>query len=96
MSDVTRPEFSESIARIHSRVDDIQKTVIIIEQSSKRIEKFGDDMHKVIYGNGGNNGLVIKITKLFERVSLHTKLIFCIVPALLGVVFFLAQQALSK
>ena len=80
---VTREECQISMARLHQRVDEIRESTIRMEESSKRLEKYGDDMHKLIYGNG-QNGMANKITKLFERVSLHTKIIVGTVLAIVG------------
>lgn len=76
---VTREECKDSMDRFHLRIDEIQKSVIRMEESTKRIEKFGEDIHKVLYGNGTSNGLITttarKFTQLFERISLHTKIL---------------------
>ena len=96
---VSRVECKESMDRFHTRIDDIQKSVIRIEESTKHIEKFGDDIHKLLYGDG-NNGFITtttkKFTQLFERISLHTKILvgtfFCGVFAGL-VAFFMKNIA---
>lgn len=98
MEPVTRSECKESMDRFHTRIDEIQKSVIRMEESTKRIEKFGEDIHKLLYGNG-NNGFITttakKFTQLFERISLHTKILvgtfFCGVFA--GLVAFIMKYA---
>ena len=81
--EITRQEYNQSLERIHTRIDDIQKTAIQIETSAKHIEESVKDMHKVIFGDG-RNGLIAKVTKLFERVSLHTKIIVGALLAIIG------------
>ena len=71
---VKREEYNQGQVRIHERVDAISQDVAEIKVCTKIIKDSVQDMHKVIYGNG-KNGLTNKITKLFERVSLHTKII---------------------
>lgn len=75
---ILRTEYKESMDRFHIRVDEIKDSVIRMEESTKRIEKFTEDMHKLLYGDG-NNGFITtttkKFTQLFERVSLHTKIL---------------------
>ena len=80
---ITREECQTSMERLHERVDEIKESTIRMEESSKRLEKYGEEMHKLIYGNG-QNGMVGRITKLFERVSLHTKIIVGTVVAIIG------------
>ena len=91
---ITREECTQSMGRLHQRVDEIKESVTRIEESSKRLEKFGEDMHKVIFGNG-QEGLITKITKLFERISLHTKIItgtvLAIIAGFIGLVFRLVN-----
>lgn len=88
MSDaVTREECQISMTRLHERVDQISNSAVRIEESSKRMEKWAEDMHKIIYGNGNNSGLSTKITQLFERLGLHTKIIMgTILAVIAGVV----------
>ena len=88
---ISRQEFNESLARIHDKVDSISKSTIVIETSAKAITAAIDKMFICIYGNG-QPGLVAKITQLFERISLHTKLIFGITGALLTMAFFVLQS----
>lgn len=79
---ITREECQTSMGRLHQRVDEIKESTIRMEESSKRLEKYGEDMHRLIYGNG-QNGMSNRITKLFERVSLHTKIITGTVMAII-------------
>lgn len=97
---VSRIECKESMDRFHARIDEIQNSVIRMEESTKRIEKFGEDIHKLLYGNGNNGFLTTttkKFTQLFERISLHTKILvgtfFCGVFAAL--VAFILKQAVK-
>ena len=80
---ITREEYNDSIGRIHEKVNKISECVIEIATCSKMVKEDVRDMHKVIHGNG-DNGLTNKITKLFERVSLHTKIIVGTVLAIMG------------
>ena len=95
---VSHLECKESMDRFHIRIDTIQNSVIRMEESTKRIEKFGDDIHRLLYGDG-NNGFITttakKFTQLFERISLHTKILvgtfFCGVFA--GIIAFFMKYA---
>ena len=45
---ITQKEFRQGMSRVHSRIDEIKESSIRQEESSKRIEKFAEDMHKVM------------------------------------------------
>lgn len=92
---ITRPEFNETIGRIHDKIDAIAKTAIQIESSAKTVEKIVEKMGECVYGNG-REGITQKLTRLFERVGLHTKLITAIFLSIMGIAFFIIQQWLVK
>lgn len=75
---ITREEYNASIGRIHDKVEEIKTSVIRTEESVKHSESFMKDMHKLLYGNGGD-GWITKVDKkfaqLFERVGLHSKIL---------------------
>ena len=85
---ITREEFNTSIGRIHEEVKGLTKTSIQIETSTKQIKESVDKMFTCVFGNG-QDGLTGKITKLFERVSLHTKLVMLIIGSIIGLAFCL-------
>jgi hypothetical protein len=95
MEPITRPEFNETISRIHQRVDEISKTTTQIETSAKMMETSVNKMCECIYGNG-KSGLTSRITQLFERVSLHTKLISMLMLSIIGLAFYIIQTYLKK
>jgi len=95
MGEITREEYNESIGRIHEKVNLIATDTKIIAKSAERLDKFSEDIHRVIYGNG-KTGLSQMITTLFERVSLHTKLVLGMITAILGLAFFIIRSALVK
>ena len=92
---ITRLEFNESISRIHQRVDDIAKTTIQIETSAGKVEKSVDKICECVYGNG-RDGLSSKIVRLFERVSLQTKLILLIMGSILALAFYIIRESLAR
>ena len=92
---ITRPEFNETVSRIHEKIDAIAKTAIQIETSAKMVEKIVEKMGECVYGNG-KEGITQKLTRLFERVSLHTKLITAIFFSIMGIAFYIIQQRLTK
>ena len=84
---IMRSEYNESIGRLHDRVNEIKDSVIRTEESVKHSESFMKDMHKVLYGDNGKDGFIIttkiQMTRLFERISLHTKIIITAILAII-------------
>ena len=79
---ITREEYNASIGRIHDKVEEIKTPVIRTEESVKHSENFMKDIHKVLYGNGGDGFLTRvdkKFAQLFERVGLHSKILVSII-----------------
>jgi len=75
---IMRSEYNESIGRLHDRVNEIKDSVIRTEESVKHSESFMKDIHRVLYGNGGDGFLTRvdkKFAQLFERVGLHSKIL---------------------
>jgi len=95
MPEITREEFNQSLNRIHSRIDEISKTGTQIETSAKLMKESVDKMCDCVYGNG-KSGLMSRVTALFERVSLQTKLIMGIILSILGMAFFIIRESLMK
>ena len=95
MSDITREEFNQSLGRIHDKIDNIGKTGIQIETSAKIMQESVNKMCDCIYGNG-KDGITSKITRLFERISLHTKLITITIGSIIGLSFYVLQSFLVK
>lgn len=79
---VKRDEFKDTVDRIHNRIDEMAKVQARMDVNVEHIKKFGDDIHKLVYGNG-HDGLITRITRLFERVSLHTKIFVSVGGAVL-------------
>lgn len=92
---ITREEFSQTVGRIHDKVDAIKQTTIQIETSTKIVEKSVEKICDCVYGNG-KTGLSQKIVQLFERISLHTKLIMGILFSIVGMAFYIIRQSLTK
>ena len=93
---IKREEFNQSIGRIHDRVDVISKTTTQIETSAQSMQKSVEKMCDCVYGTTGKDGLIAKITRLFERSGLQTKLIIMIVVSILGLAFYVLQNFLIK
>ena len=92
---VKRAEYHQGQSRIHERVDKIDKSISRQEAIVERIEKAVDKMHQVMFGNG-RDGFIQKITKAFERISLHTKII-CFLCGSIGLIAFcIIQGFLNK
>ncbi len=91
---ITREEFNQSLGRIHDKIDAIGTTSTEIKVSAQMMKESVDKICNCIYGNG-KEGLNSKITKLFERISLHTKLITFVVLSILGIAFSLLQTHLE-
>ena len=93
---VKRPEFNKSLQWIHTRIDDIAKTTTQIEAYSKSMKESSDRTFNCVYGTNGRDGMIAKITKLCERLGLHTKLITGIILSILGIAFFVIQTFLTR
>lgn len=85
----------DSLRRVHKRIDEQEKLVAKIETHTAIIKDSVQDMHRVIFGNG-KDGIITKIVRLFERVSLHTKIITSTVIAVIigfvGLIFKLISK----
>jgi len=92
---ISREEYTHGQERIHERIDSMDKTTTRIEISAQLMKESVDKMCDCVYGNS-KDGLLSKITKLFERVSLHTKLIMSIMFSILAIAFYIIKQSLLK
>lgn len=92
---IKREEFNQTVGRIHDKVDNISKISIQIETSAKMVQTSVEKICECVYGNG-KEGITQKLTRLFERVSLHTKLIMGIVFSILGIAFYVIRNSLLK
>ena len=75
---VTRPEYNESIARVHEEIKKIHDSQLLMGKDVKLVVKFGEDMHRLLYGNGRDGfigNVSKKFTQLFERIGLHSKIL---------------------
>lgn len=96
-NEITREEHNHSISRIQEEVKKIHDCQLIMGQDVKIVVKFGENIHKLLYGSNGKDGFITTVTrnfaKLFERVSLHTKILvgtfFCGVFA--GIIAFIIR-----
>jgi len=88
---VDREEYLNAIGRVHSRIDTVEKTTASIETSAKSIEKSVCEMHKIMYGNAGADGLVTKVSNLKQKLSgifwLGGVIIIATIGALVGLIF---------
>ena len=80
---ITKEEHHHSIGRIQEEVRKIADNQLVMNEDVKKVVRFGEDMHKLMYGNG-QDGVITKLTRLFERVSLHTKIITGVILASAG------------
>ena len=91
---IKREEYQNTMERLHQRVDKISETGIKIETSVNLMKESVDKMCECVYGNG-KSGLTQKITQLFERISLHTKLLTAVILSVLGMAFCIIQNTLN-
>lgn len=91
---IEREEYNHGQQRIHERVDKIESSTAKIEQYAKSMKESVDRMHGAVYGNG-KDGLIQKITKVSERSSLHTKLIFAIIVAIFAIASYVIKNNLG-
>ena len=92
---ITRPEFTETLNRLHERIDKISETGIKIEAAAQSMKEATDKICDCVYGNG-KSGLMSRVTQLFERVSLHTKLIMFVMASIIGLAFYIIRESLAK
>ncbi len=90
MEYITRDEYSKSQARMHEKVNDIDKSVVRQEVTVTKIEGYVKDIHKVIYGNG-KDGMAVKISNALHDIKVHFRLIMLIISGLLATAFFLIR-----
>ena len=88
--EVTRQECNQSMERIHTRVDEISKCSTEVKVSVKNMENIMTDIHKVMYGNG-KDGLVTKVSNLWQKVSgifwLGGVIVVAVIGTLVGLIF---------
>lgn len=88
---VTREECSRSMERIHSRVDTIEKITASIETSAKNIEKAVCDMRNLMYGSERADGIITRVSNLWQKVSgiywLGGVIIVALIGTLIGLIF---------
>jgi len=88
---ITREEYNQSLARIHDRIEAIEKTGTRIEVTAQLMKESVDKICECVYGND-RTGLTQKITQLFERISLHTKLITFLVLSVMSIAFCIIKK----
>ena len=88
---IAREECTQSMSRVHERVDKISDCSIEIATSAKNIEKAVCEMHKIIYGNEKGEGLITKVSTLWQRVSgiywLGGVIVVALIGTLIGMMF---------
>ena len=72
-----------TIDRLFSVISDIKSDQAIQASSSKAIEKFASDIHKIIYGNG-QEGLISKVRRVLSQLNLQWGLIILILGGIIG------------
>lgn len=68
---VPRKEYTEGQGRVHKRIDDINLSSVRIDESTKRQEEMVKEMHTIVYGNGGRDGLMTKVSNIFKTLQIH-------------------------
>ena len=84
-------ETRASIARVHTRVDAIEKTTSSIETSAKTISDSVCKMERVMFGDQSADGLITKVsiqgTKLGGVYWLGGVIIIALVGVFVGIIF---------
>lgn len=88
---ITREEYNQSLERLHSRIDKIAETGIQIETSAKSIQVSVDKICNCVYGTNGKDGLITKVSNLWQKVSgiywLGSVIIVAVIGTLVGLIF---------
>lgn len=88
---ITREEYLKSMERIHSRVDTVERITAAIETSAKNIEKAVCDMRNLMYGSEKADGIITKVSNLWQKVSgiywLGGVIIVSLIGTLIGLIF---------
>lgn len=91
MEGITREEYNQSLERLHSRIDNIDKTTTRIEISAQSIKESVDKMFNCIYGTNGKDGLITKVSNLWQKVSgiywLGSVIIIAFIGSLVAMIF---------
>lgn len=66
---ISRPECTNSMQRVHTRIDEISQCSIEVKISAKNIEKMVNDMHNIMFGSEKGDGLITKTSNLGQKVS---------------------------
>jgi len=66
---ITRQECTNSMQRVHARIDEINNSSIEVKTSAKNMEKMVNDMHNIMFGSENGDGLVTKQSNLSQKVS---------------------------
>lgn len=89
---VEREEFLQSLERVHTRIDKIAETGIKIETSAKMMEKSVDEMHQIIYGKEGKDGVVSKVYSNIARINMQWWLLGTIIAGLFGTAWIIIRK----
>jgi hypothetical protein len=66
---ITRQECTNSMQRVHTRIDEISNCSIEVKTSAKNIEKMVNDMHNIMFGSEKGEGLITRQSNLSQKVS---------------------------
>jgi len=82
---VKRPEYNDSIGRIHDKVNAIDKAVGQIEIYTKIIKETTDKIGEAVYGNGGK-GLISKLSSVVTKVNVQWWMFSLVIAAIAYIV----------
>ena len=80
---IKREEYNASIGRIHDKVNEIKESVVRSEESSRHIENFTQQIHKVVYGNG-QDGILTKVKDAIGMARGNRTLIILLLTVIIG------------
>jgi hypothetical protein len=93
---VERDEFTQSLERVHTRIDKIAETGIKIETAAEMMEKSVNDMHTIIYGREGKDGMVSKVYGVYARINIQWWLLSTIILGLFGTAWIIMQNVWKR
>ena len=73
----------DTTEKIFNTLDKIKQDQAAMIVSQKNIEKFANDIHKIVYGNG-QEGLISKVRRVASQVNLQWGLIILVLSAIIG------------
>lgn len=91
---VTRREFDGFCGRISKEVEQIQLSVTKMEIMMNSMSEIVKRIDEAIFGKGGGEGMIIKMTKLSSVQQVQVWLVGLLMAGVLGIAWYILQKGI--